>query len=151
MPPHARHHTPHPHTRRGGERGSATIWMALSVFAFMMIVGLAVDLGGQLHAVQRANDVAAEAARTGAQQADPGPAMRGQRPTLNPAQATTAALAHLHAAGYTGTATTSADHLHVTVTGHYTPLFLGSIGIGDLNVTGHGQARLARAQNGAER
>ena len=139
----------HPH--RSDERGSATIWMALTVVAFMLIVGLAVDLGGRLHAVQAVNDIAAEAARTGAQHPTTGQTMRGQTPTLEPAQATTAALAHIHATGHTGTATVQAGTLHVSVTGTYAPVFLTSIGIGPLTVTGTGQARLVRAQNGTER
>ena len=139
----------HPH--RTDERGSATIWMALTVVAFMLIVGLAVDLGGRLHAVQAVNDIAAEAARTGAQHPTTGQSMRGHNPTLDPAQATAAALAHIHASGHTGTAAIRTGTIHVTVTGSYQPIFLTSIGIGPLSVTGTGEARLVRAQNGTER
>ena len=139
----------HPHPK--DQRGSATIWMALTVVAFMLIVGLAVDLGGRLHALQRVNDIAAEAARTGAQHPTTGQTMRGQTPTLDPAQATAAALAHIRASGHTGTATIRTGTLHVTVTGRYQPIFLTSIGIGPLSVTGTGEARLVRAQNGTER
>lgn len=139
------------HPRARDERGSATIWMALSVVAFMLIVGLAVDLGGRMHAVQHASDIAAEAARSGAQQVTTGDAMRGQTPDLDPHRATQAALAHITASGHTGTARIQAGQIHVTVTGAYTPVFLSSIGVGPLQVTGTGQARLVRAQNGAER
>ena len=55
------------------------------------------------------------------------------------------------ASGHTGTARIQAGQIHVTVTGAYTPVFLSSIGVGPLQVTGTGQARLVRAQNGAER
>ena len=139
----------HPHPK--DQRGSATIWMALTVVAFMLIVGLAVDLGGRLHALQRVNDIAAEAARTGAQHPTTGQTMRGQTPTLDPAQATAAALAHIRASGHTGTAAIRTGTIHVTVTGSYQPIFLTSIGIGPLSVTGTGEARLVRAQNGTER
>ena len=40
------------------ERGSISLWMVTSSFVMMVLVGLAVDLGGQVHAQQRARDVA---------------------------------------------------------------------------------------------
>ena len=33
------------------ERGSITVWLALSSFVMIFLVGLAVDLGGQVHAL----------------------------------------------------------------------------------------------------
>ena len=145
-----RHH-PHLPLHARDERGSATIWMVLTVAAFTLIVGIAVDLGGRMFAVQRVHDVAAEAARTGAQQVDVGNAIRGHAPALDPGRATSAALTHIHAAGHTGTATVTNGQLQVTVTGSYTPVFLSAIGVGALPVTGTGEARLVRAQNGTER
>jgi len=56
---------------RGGlrnERGSISIWMAASSFIMIVLVGLAVDLGGKVHTQQQARNVAAQAARTGAQE-----------------------------------------------------------------------------------
>ena len=41
------------------ERGSISIWVALASLAMMVLVGLAVDLGGQVHAKQRAHNIAA--------------------------------------------------------------------------------------------
>ena len=46
----------------------------------IILVGLAVDLGGQVHAQQHARDVAAQAARAGGQQLQAGRAIRGRRP-----------------------------------------------------------------------
>ena len=51
--------------RTRDEHGSITIWLAVSSFVMMILVGLAVDLGGQVHAKQRTHNIAAEAARTG--------------------------------------------------------------------------------------
>ena len=70
---------PHPApTRHGAERGSISIWLVTTGFAMIVLVGLAVDLGGQVHAQQHARAVADQAARTGGQQLQPGPAMRGE-------------------------------------------------------------------------
>ena len=38
------------------ERGSITVWLALSSFVMIVLVGLTVDLGGQVHAHERAHD-----------------------------------------------------------------------------------------------
>ena len=51
--------------RTRDERGSISIWLAVSSLVMMILVGLAVDLGGQVHAKQRAHDIAAEAVHTG--------------------------------------------------------------------------------------
>ena len=53
----------------------------------------------------------------------------------------------------TGTVTIEAGgtQLVITTTATYRPLFLTSIGIGPLTVTGTSTARLVRAQNGSER
>ena len=64
--------------RTRDERGSISIWLAVSSFVMMILVGLAVDLGGQVHAKQRAHDIAAEAARTGGEQVQAAPAIKGE-------------------------------------------------------------------------
>ena len=56
---------------------SASGWRS-SAFVMMVLVGLAVDLGGQVHAKQRAHDIAAEAARTGGEQVQAAPAIEGR-------------------------------------------------------------------------
>lgn len=62
---------------RHDERGSVSIWAVLIVAAFTMIVGISVDLVGQVGAKERANDVAAQAARIAGQQIDPDALMGG--------------------------------------------------------------------------
>ena len=49
--------------RTRDERGSISVWLAASSLVMMILVGLAVDLGGQVHAKQRAHDIAAEGNR----------------------------------------------------------------------------------------
>ena len=108
--------------------------MVTASFVMMVLVGLAVDLGGQVHAKQRAHDIAAEAARTGGEQVQAAPAIEGRYVSVDTAAARTAAEEYLAAAGVTGTVTvTGGDTITVNVTDTYTPKFLGFIGIGDLD------------------
>ena len=134
---------------RRDERGSISIWMLTSVVAFVIIIGIAVDLGGRMYALQRVNDIAAEAARTGSQRVNVSDAMRGHSPNVDPAQAQAAAQSYIAAAGYSGAATVSGNTLRVTVTGTHTPVFLAAFGSAAL--TGEAEARLVRALNGVER
>lgn len=143
--------TPSSRTRARDERGSISIWLATSSFVMMVLVGLAVDLGGQVHAKQRAHNIAAEAARTGAQQVEAAPAIQGQYVRVDATAARAAAEQYLAAVGVEGTVTvTGGDTIRVAVTDTYSPKFLSSIGIGDLTVTSDASARIVRSLGGAE-
>lgn len=133
------------------ERGSISIWLATTSFVMMVLVGLAVDLGGQVHAKQRAHDVAAQAARAGGQRIEPAAAIEGRSLSVDLAAARAAALDYLEAAGVEGTVSVSGgDTITVEVTDSYSPKFLGVIGIGDLDVTGEASARVVRSLGGTE-
>jgi Flp pilus assembly protein TadG len=139
---------------RRDERGSVSIWAVLIVAAFTLIVGISVDLVGQITAKQHATDIAAQAARVAGEQLDPNTAMAGGTMiAANPAKARQAALAYIAGAGMTGTVTLEAGgtQLAITTTATYRPTLLSSVGIGPLTVTGTSTARLVRAQNGTER
>jgi Flp pilus assembly protein TadG len=137
--------------RARDERGSISIWLVTSSFVMMMLVGLAVDLGGQVHAKQRAHDVAAQAARAGGQQVQAAPAIEGHFLAVDTAAARQAAEEYLAAAHVNGTVTiTGGDTITVDVTDVYNPKFLSVIGIGDLTVTGEASARLIRSLGGTE-
>ena len=141
---------PTPKTPRR-ERGSVSIWLATSGFAMIVLVGLAVDLGGQVHAQQHARNLAAQAARTGGQQLQPVPAMRGETATADRARAVAAARTYLAAADVTGTvAVTGGTTVTVHVRDTYATTFLGIIGITSMTVTGHGRARITRSVEGVE-
>jgi len=115
------------------------------------IIGITVDLGGQLHAKERTHTIAAQAARTGAEQitAD---AMLGTQPKLDVGKARTAANAYLRAAGVNGTVSVSGGvRVTVTVVDTYQPLFLGSVGVKTLMVSPSSTAELKRALDGSER
>ena len=144
--------THRPPGRARNERGSISLWLVTSSFVMMMLVGLAVDLGGQVHAKQRAHDVAAQAARAGGQQVQAAPAIQGQFLAVDVAAARRAAEDYLSAAGVTGTVSvTGGDTITVEVTDTYQPTLLTFIGVSTLTVTGEASARLVRSLGGAER
>ena len=135
--------------RQREERGSITVWLALSSFVMIFLVGLAVDLGGQVHAHERAHDLAAQAARAGGEEVEGGDAIQGHDLTISSAAARAAAERYLESAGVSGTvAITNAATITVTVHDSYDPQFLGLIGINRLNVTGTATARLIRTLGG---
>ena len=139
-------------SRRYDERGSITVWLALASFVMIFLVGLAVDLGGHVHAHERAHDVAAQAARAGGEEVEGGAAIQGRELTISPAAARAAAQRYLDSAGVTGTVEiTNGDTITVTVNDSYDPQFLGLIGIHRLDVSGTATARLIRTLGGSER
>jgi Flp pilus assembly protein TadG len=133
------------------EDGSITLWMVTASFAMMMLVGLAVDLGGQVHAQQRAHNVAGQAARAGGQEVQAPPAVQGRYVAMNAAAARNAARDYLSTAGVNGTVSiTDGTTITVNVTDTYRPKFLSIIGLGGLPVTGEASARLIRTVAGSE-
>ena len=139
------------HPAGGRERGSISIWLVTTGFAMIVLVGLAVDLGGQVHAQQRARSVADQAARTGGQQLQADAAVRGEGLLADTHHAARAAKTFLAASGMTGTVKiTGGTTLTVTVRDTYDTTFLGIIGITSMTVTGHGQARITRSVGGVE-
>jgi len=138
--------------RTRDERGSVTIWLATAGFIMTVLVGMAVDLGGQVHAQQHARDVARQAARAGGQQLQAAPAVRGQGAIADPVRATQAARAYLAASDVSGSATvTGGNTITVNTSTVYATQFLSIIGIKRLTVTGHAQATITRAFEGARR
>ena len=134
------------------ERGSITIWIVTAGFVMIVLVGMAVDLGGQVYAQQHARDVARQAARVGGQQLQAAPAIRGEGAVVDTSRAVRAARTYLAAGDVAGTArVTGGDTIEVTTSAVYTTKFLSIIGINRLTVTGHGQATITRALEGVQR
>ncbi|MFD7407723.1 TadE/TadG family type IV pilus assembly protein [Streptomyces sp. NPDC059866] len=129
---------------RCDDRGGVTVFVAVCVIALIGIIGVAVDGGSKMRAVERADYIAGEAARAGGQAIDPAKAITGEAVVVDPQDAAAAARAYLSTAGATGTVSVSGDGktLTVTVTGSYDTKFLSVVGIGSLPVTGHGTATL---------
>lgn len=128
----------------GGDAGGIAIYTAIVTIALLAIIGLAIDGGGKLRATERADAVAMEAARAAGQAIDPASAVNGTGVRVDPEAAAAAAQAYLARAGSQGSTTLSADRTHLTVTvrGTYTTKFLPIVGIGSMEVTGHGSTRL---------
>ncbi|MFE9933673.1 pilus assembly protein TadG-related protein [Streptomyces sp. NPDC005533] len=138
---------PTPHRRRRqlhGDEGSVAIYTAICTIALLGIIGLAIDGGGKLRATERADAVAMEAARAAGQAIDPAAAVTGEGIRVDPEAAQAAAHAYLSRTGARGSVGLSADgtQLTVTVNGAYATKFLSVVGIGSMNVSGHGSARL---------
>ena len=87
--------------KRAEDRGSISILFMCSLFVITMIIALTVDGSGQIRTRQRAADVAAEAARVGAQGIELTTAIRGGRKTINHASATTLVTSYLKTMGAT--------------------------------------------------
>ncbi|MEU4507390.1 pilus assembly protein TadG-related protein [Streptomyces sp. NPDC024089] len=126
------------------DRGGVTVFVAVCVIALIGIIGIAIDGGGKMRAVERADYLAGEAARAGGQAIDPAQAVTGKAIVADPQAAAAAAQAYLHSAGATGTVAVSGDGrtLTVTINGSYDTKFLSVVGIGSLSVTGRGKATL---------
>lgn len=138
--------------KRDRERGSVTVWLGLSSFVMVILVGMTVDLNGQVHAQQHARDVAGQAARVGGQQLNAPAAIRGQGAQATPGLARQAAQDYLAASGIAGSVNVeNGTTLVVSTTDTYRTQFLSIIGLRQMTVTGSAQARLARVVGGTER
>ncbi|QAY71631.1 pilus assembly protein TadG-related protein [Xylanimonas protaetiae] len=139
--------------RRSGsaERGSISAWAVVSTLALILCAGLAVDLGGQVHTLQRAHDLAQQAARAGGQALSAAHAQRGDVLAVDVVAAKAEANRYLDAAGVTGTVTvTNGNEVTVTVTDTYDTILLGIIGITHLDATADATARTVRTLGGTE-
>lgn len=135
------------------DRGSVTIWLALASFAMIVLVGLAVDLSGQVYAQQHAIDIAGQAARVAGQQVDEAQAVHGTTARADTAQAVAAARAYLSSSGLDGTVTVTdgGTAVQVTTRATYRTRFLSIIGISTLEVSGRSEAQVVRVVNGTRR
>lgn len=134
------------------DRGSVAIWMITTALTMMLLLGLAVDLGGQVQAKQRAQDIAAQAARAGGQQLQGPAAILGTGAVVDPTAAVAAATTYLAGVDdVSGIATMVAGQVVVDTKSTYTPVFLTLIGIDTLTVTGHATVQTTRTVGGVER
>lgn len=85
--------------------GRITVFFAILATAWVTMIALIVVGGGRVRAYQRADNVAAEAARAAAQAIAPGPAILGNKKVISPTLASAAAKAYLDKVGATGTVT----------------------------------------------
>jgi hypothetical protein len=134
--------TSHRRRRRPHDEGRIALLVVVLTFAVLTMIGLSVDGGGKLRALQRADRIAAEAARAAGQAIAAPQAIQGGQKVVDPPAAVAAAEHYLATAGVTGTITISDDRtaITVTVTIDYHTVFLGIIGIDTLTATRHATA-----------
>ena len=141
------------HTQAQGERGAVSVWIVTTAVTMMLCVGLAVDLSCHVHAKQRAQAIAAEAARAGGQQLQAAAAVRGEAAIVDATAAIGAARTYLAGVpDVTGTVTlASGGRVEVATTSTYTTKILSMIGITTLPVTGEAEVDINRVLEGAPR
>lgn len=132
------------------ERGSVTVFLAVAAVGLLALVGLVVDGAAKVRAVQRADRLAAEAARAAGQAVDLAGVMAGDGVRVDRRAALEAADAYLRAAGAEGGAHVAPGGRTVTVTTSATvpTVFLGLIGIGEFHVRGSAAADLVHFEGG---
>jgi hypothetical protein len=134
------------------DRGSLTLFAVVLALGLLAMTGLVVDGGANLTAQRRANHLAEQAGRAGAQAVDVGALRAGGSPVLTARAATSAAHAYLAAAGQpAGQVVVHGNSIEVTVTRSQQTAILGLLGIHQLTVTGRGSAQLLIGVREAQR
>jgi hypothetical protein len=123
------------------ERGAISLFVIVITVSLLAAIGLVVDGGGKIRALERADEAARESARAGSQMLDVPAAVRGERVEVDPGAAGRAARAYLAATGVQGTVSVSGGFVTVTTRVEYRPVFLGLVGVGPVAVTGEASAR----------
>jgi hypothetical protein len=125
------------------DEGAITLFVIIMAVALFAAIGLVVDAGGRVHAIQTADRTAREAARAAGQQIN-GSIIDGVNPEPDTAAAARAARAYLQDAGVSGTVAVSGRTVHVSTQVTYDPIFLSIIGVGRMTLTGEADARATR-------
>lgn len=130
--------------RGAAERGSVSSFAVVAVVGLFLAIGLVVDGGRKIQAVERAQALAENAARVGANELDfPELYLSGGRPQVDATKAHAAATAALQAGGADmggSSVTVTGNRVHVTASVTQPTTFLATIGIG--SVTGVGEAEV---------
>jgi hypothetical protein len=82
-----------------GDAGRVSIFLAVALIGVLAIIGMAFDGAGQLRTLQRAENLAAEAARAGGQAIDRATAIEGGPKRINRREAGSAVRSYLATAG----------------------------------------------------
>ncbi|MEU8069177.1 MULTISPECIES: hypothetical protein [unclassified Micromonospora] len=85
--------------RHGAESGRVSLFLAVAMTGVLAVISLAYDGAGQLRALQRADNLAAEAARSGGQMIDRARAIEGGPKRIDQVAARAAVADYLDAAG----------------------------------------------------
>jgi len=132
------------------ETGQVTPFVVLMTVALLLCAGLVVDGGRILAARRQATDIAAGAARAGAQAVSIDELRSTNAQRLDPGRARAAAGEYLAQVGRTGEVDVAGDTVTVRVRVATPMVILGIAGIGQKTVTGTGEARSVRGVQEAE-
>ncbi|WP_327023327.1 pilus assembly protein TadG-related protein [Micromonospora sp. NBC_01739] len=130
-----------------GDAGRVSIFLAVALVGVLAIIGMAFDGAGQLRTLQRAENLAAEAARAGGQAIDRAAAIEGGPKQINQRQARRAVADYLAAAGASGHTVSfpvvdGETQIRVRVTVTYRRAMLGLFGFSNtVTVSGEATAR----------
>jgi Flp pilus assembly protein TadG len=127
------------------ERGSVSVLVLGLSLALLVAVGFAVDGTRKGLAYSQATAIAEEAARAGAQALRVRALADGTDAAVEPAVAEAEAQRYIATSGATGTAHADEHEVVVDTVVTRTTIFLGSIGIAEFTVHGHGAAVLVSA------
>lgn len=124
--------------KRPDDSGSSSLALVVMVTALLVAVGLVVDGGTKLRAVQQATSVAGEAARAASQQVNVAVVQTAGSARLDAAAARSAAEEKLAEAGVEGSVTVATGRVLVTASVSRPTIFLNLLGVS--SVTGSGSA-----------
>jgi len=128
------------------DEGGVSLLVLVLAFSVIIMIGLAVDGGGKMRALERADNIAAEAARTAGQAIALPQAVRGGAKVIDPDRAVAAAQAYLASApgvvDHEVTWSPDGRRVIITVTINYDTQLLGIIGLNQMAVTGTATAEL---------
>lgn len=136
--------------RDTGTRGAYLVMWTILAFGLIAFLGLAYDGGEKLHAHQRVNHIAEEAARTAGQQIVRPVGVRGIATVADPVTAQIAAQTYLaqfpdvHGVVIPTGPTT----LVVVTTATWTPKIVSMLGVGPAQIEGRAVINLNRTNNG---
>ncbi|RZT82025.1 putative Flp pilus-assembly TadE/G-like protein [Micromonospora violae] len=94
--------TPAANSAPAGEHGRVSIFLAVTMIGVLAIIGLSFDAAGQLRTLQRAQNLASEAARAGGQAIDRATAIEGGPKRIDEPEARVAVARYLAAVGTSG-------------------------------------------------
>ncbi|MBI2168993.1 MAG: hypothetical protein HYU28_05770 [Actinobacteria bacterium] len=126
-----------------GEAGTVTAFVAILAVTFLMGTGLLLDGGARVVARREANDVAAQAARAGAQALD-ADALRRRSTSLDPGAAEAAVRGVLARKGLSGSVVVDGDTVRVRITRRVSYVLLPLAGVSGSEVVGEAEARTVR-------
>lgn len=124
------------------------MFLAIAVVGLLAMAGLAVDGAAKVRAVQRADRVAAEAARSAGQAVALTDVLAGRAIRVDRRAAIAAAEQYLDAAGIEGSVRVDSggEAIHVSTTARVPTIFLGLIGVPEFTVHGAADVQLVRSE-----